>query len=382
MDATKSNETSGDIATPGTPAHAWLQLACAKLSPRKITKLLDAFACPLQIMDACQEGYPALGKLKKQLQVSEPVVEKALEWAQAGNNHLLIRTSTLYPPLLTEIADPPPVLFVKGSQEVLSKHQLAIVGSRKATHPALQITRRWAHQLSGDDLLITSGLAYGVDAEAHRGCLQAAGKSIAVIATGPDICYPARHQSLAETIAESGAVVTEFPPGVAPLPRHFPQRNRLISGLSLATLVVEAGSRSGTLVTARHALEQNRDVFCMPGSVLNPLAAGCHQLIRDGAQLVSAPEHITSELGLQPVTTTGNCPDDALSRNAPDKSTTATQSSPADSVLQPIGFDPFTPDSLCEILGSDIQATMLKLQELELNGAVISLGDGRYQRCR
>ncbi len=377
--------TSASTAPSNAEVFAWLQLGCAKLSPRNLMKLLAAFDGPEAVIDACKHSSTPLARFEKQLRAAVPVTETALEWAQADNHHLLVRSDPAYPVLLTEIADPPAVLFITGNPAVLSQQQLAVVGSRKATTPARQLTREWAKELSSKGLVITSGLAYGIDAEAHYGCLQAGGKSIAVVATGPDICYPSRHRDLAKEIEHNGAIVSEFPPGVAPLPRHFPQRNRLISGLAVATLVMEAGIRSGSLVTARHALEQNRDVFCMPGSVRNTLAAGCHQLIRDGAQLVSEADHILAEFGIapwQPPSGSATKQKSNSDRDTMDAAAPTEADKTSDALLRHAGFDPFTPDSLCQLLDSDIQTIVLKLQELELDGVLTSLGDGRYQRCR
>lgn len=355
---------------------AWLQLGCANLSPHNLMKLLRAFGSASAVVNACKCGALEAGKFKKRVDQSEPIVEQALKWAQSSNHHLVVRSNPDYPYLLAQIADPPAVLFVAGNSEVLSQPQLAIVGARQATPPARHITRNWSYELACEELVITSGLAYGIDAEAHHGCLQAGGRSIAVIASGPDICYPSKHKDLSSKIAETGAIVTEFPPGVAPIPRHFPQRNRLISGLAQATLVIEAGVRSGSLVTARHAIEQNRDVFCMPGSVLNPLAAGCHQLIRDGAQLVQQSSDIAVELCLQ-----STLKKDATSNTHAEKGNTTRQKSP-DAFVQHLGFEPFTLDELCKTLECDVTTLVSRLQELELDGTVVSLGDGRYQRCQ
>ena len=200
------------------------------------------------------------------------------------------------PPPLRAIPDPPAVLFVRGELAALSAFQIAIVGSRRATRAGGRIAHRLAGELAGRGLVVTSGLAQGIDAEAHRGALEAGGRTVAVLGSSLDRIYPASHRRLAERIADQGALVSEFPFGTSPVPWNFPWRNRIISGLSLGVLVVEAAERSGSLITARLGAEQGREVFAVPGSILNPLAAGCHRLLRDGAKLVERAEDVVEEL--------------------------------------------------------------------------------------
>ena len=200
------------------------------------------------------------------------------------------------PPRLLAIPDAPAVLFLHGDPGVLSAPQIAIVGSRRATPAGARIARRLAGDLAARGVVVTSGLAQGVDAEAHRGALDAGGRTIAVLGSSLDRIYPAGHRSLAARIAGQGALVSEFPFGTRPAPWNFPWRNRIISGLSLGVLVVEAAARSGSLVTARLAADQGREVFAVPGSILNPLTAGCHRLLRDGAKLVESVEDVLEEL--------------------------------------------------------------------------------------
>jgi DNA processing protein len=202
-----------------------------------------------------------------------------------------------YPPLLKQIYRPPPLLFVKGNVDVLSMPQIAIVGSRHATKIGLQNSYNFAAFLAGHGFSITSGLAIGIDGAAHKGAIAVAGKSIGVMATGIDSIYPRQHRSLADDIVATGGVlVTEFSPGVGVRPRHFPQRNRIISGLSAGVLVVEAAEKSGSLITARYALEQSRDVFAIPGSIHNPQSKGTHLLIKKGAYLVENASDIVEQL--------------------------------------------------------------------------------------
>lgn len=200
------------------------------------------------------------------------------------------------PAQLRAISDCPRVLFVRGAAAVLSAPQIAVVGSRRATRAGGRIAYRLAGELAGRGLVVTSGLAQGIDAQAHQGALDAGGRTIAVLGSSLDRIYPASHRRLADHVAGQGALVSEFPFGTSPVPWNFPWRNRIISGLSLGVLVVEAAERSGSLITARLGAEQGRDVFAVPGSILNPLAAGCHRLLRDGAKLVERVEDVIEEL--------------------------------------------------------------------------------------
>jgi DNA processing protein len=224
-------------------------------------------------------------------------VDKDLSWAAQPNNQVLTSADPTYPRLLRQLDAPPPVLFVRGCVEVLDSPQLAMVGSRTPTPGGLDNARDFARALAGAGITVTSGLALGIDSAAHQGALAASGFTVAVAGTGLDRVYPARNHALAHQIAEHGAMVSEFPIGTPPKAHHFPQRNRLLSGLSLGTLVVEAALGSGSLITARFAAEQGREIFAIPGSIHNPLARGCHALIREGAKLVETAEHILEELG-------------------------------------------------------------------------------------
>ncbi len=226
---------------------------------------------------------------------------KDRDWLTKNKVHLLTIDSLDYPAQLKEIHHAPPLLMVAGDVKILSQKQLSIVGSRKASPSGLEIAQHFAAELVNCGFVITSGMALGIDNAAHRGALLATEDSshkstIAVIATGMDLCYPSRHEKLAEDIRENGAIVSEFPLGTAPQKENFPRRNRIISGLSVGVLVVEAEEKSGSLITARYALEQNREVFAIPGSIKNPGSRGCHRLIREGATLVESVDDILSEL--------------------------------------------------------------------------------------
>ncbi|CAG0910748.1 unnamed protein product, partial [Cyprideis torosa] len=219
-----------------------------------------------------------------------------LNWLSHDKHYILPITSEQYPSLLRAIDDPPPLIYVVGDPNLLSYPQLAVVGSRNATRAGIANAEAFSLHLASAGLGITSGLALGIDTAAHRGALKADGITLAVAGTGLDGVYPARNRSLAEEIARTGALISEFPIGTRPSPENFPRRNRIISGLSLGTLVIEAAAKSGSLITARLASEQGREVFAIPGSIHNPLARGCHQLIRQGAKLVETGDDILEEL--------------------------------------------------------------------------------------
>jgi DNA processing protein len=225
-------------------------------------------------------------------------VERDLAWAQTAQCHLVPLTDLAYPVLLKEITDPPLILYVQGNLAALSSKQLAIVGSRGATASGLENAEQFAAHLAQAELTITSGLALGIDGAAHRGALMAKGITLGVAGTGLQHIYPAAHRTLVQQILQqNGAIVSEFPVNTPPSPSNFPRRNRIIAGLSIGVLVIEATLRSGSLVTARYASEQGREVFAIPGSIHNPQARGCHQLIRQGAKLVETATDVLEELG-------------------------------------------------------------------------------------
>lgn len=284
---------------------------------------------------------------------------------------------TAYPERLREIPDAPAVLFVRGNVTLLNAPQIAIVGSRNPTANGQRTARDFAWQLAGCGLGITSGLALGIDAASHEGALLAGGFTIAVCATGLDLMYPAQHAALAERIVASGALISEFPPETSPRPHHFPQRNRLISGLAIGVLVVEAARRSGSLATARCAGEQGREVFAIPGSIHSPLSHGCHALIRQGAKLVEGIDDILSELPLsqskQWVSNASNPPE-------PSPHDGPRLDNPAEILLDALGFEPTSVDSLIASTGLSSTSVASLLLTLDLEGRVASDGFGRYFR--
>jgi DNA processing protein len=300
-------------------------------------------------------------------------VERDLAWLDAPGHHLLTLDDPRYPPLLRELADPPLGLFVRGDPAALAQPQLAIVGSRNPTEGGRRTARAFAAELGAAGLAITSGLATGIDAAAHEGALAADAVTLAVAGTGPDRVYPARHARLADRIAERGAVATELPVGTAPLPAHFPRRNRIVSGLSAGTLVVEASLKSGSLITARLAAEQGREVFAVPGSIHNPLARGCHGLIRQGAKLVEAAGDVLEELG--PLLGAG-----AARPRPADPGGRAPPGPAGRRLLDLMGFDPLSPDELADRSGLSAGEVSGTLLLLELGGWVSCAAGGRY--CR
>jgi DNA processing protein len=300
-----------------------------------------------------------------------------LEWLRAPDRHLLPLTSPHYPPLLAATPDAPPALYVRGSLEVLATPQLAIVGSRHPTASGRDTAFQFAAHFARCGLAITSGLAQGIDGASHRGALAAGGATIAVCGTGLDVVYPEQHAELAEAIAASGALVSEFAPRTPPRRQHFPQRNRLISGLSLGTLVVEAARQSGSLITARCASEQGREVFAIPGSIHNPLSRGCHRLIRDGAKLVETADDILTELRI-PLAAAAAAP--AASPAQARTQESARLDKEYEILLDALGFDALGVDALVERSGLKPDAVASMLLILELQGLVEVRPGGRY--CR
>ena len=307
----------------------------------------------------------------------EPALEADLRWIESSGAKLIACGTPGYPPLLVQTVGAPPVLYVLGDVEALSTPQLAMVGSRNPTAGGKSTAKEFAAYFGRAGLGITSGLALGIDAASHEGALQSSGLTIAVCGHGLDQVYPSQHQALAARIRGSGALVSEFPPRTPPLRGHFPQRNRIISGLSLGTLVVEAARRSGSLITARCALEQSREVFAIPGSIHNPLARGCHKLIREGAKLVETADDVLSELQI-PVIEQPLVP----ARTSAEKS--AGQASALDKdyemLLDALGFEPSSIDALAQRSGLQSESVASMLLILELEGRVAPHPGGRYGR--
>ncbi|MCB4360059.1 DNA-processing protein DprA [Quatrionicoccus australiensis] len=348
---------------------AWLRLTLIPgIGGERQRKLLAAFGLP--------EGIFAAGRLAARSVIGEhadllfdfdasEAVNRSLNWAEAPEQHILTLADDTYPSALLEIPDPPNVLYLRGNPELLEQPGLAVVGSRNATPQGLQTAHAFARTLAGQGLTIISGLALGIDAAAHQGALAANGNTIAVIGTGADRIYPARNKELALQIAERGLIVSEFPLGTPVLAANFPRRNRIISGLARGVLVVEAAPESGSLITARLAGEQGREVFAIPGSIHSPLARGCHKLIRQGAKLVETADDILEELGN--LTANNQLPDEATHRTE-------------DPLLIALGHDPCSLDQLAERTGYSTEQLLTELLTLELSGVLATLPGNRYQR--
>lgn len=293
-------------------------------------------------------------------------LQTSLAWLQHDNNHLVTFSDEHYPQALLQIADPPPILYAKGNVDLLSQPAIAIVGSRNATAQGEKNAEDFASALCHAGLCVVSGMALGIDGAAHRGALKAGGATIAVVGTGLDIVYPAKHRDLAHQIAQHGLILSEFPIGTPSRAQNFPRRNRLISGLSLGTLVVEANIQSGSLITAKLAAEQGREVFAIPGSIHSPVSKGCHQLIKQGAKLVDNIQDIVDELGIFTTNSSQNF-----------SSVTPVETNP---VLDSMGFDPIGMDVLIERSGLTSENLSAILLVLELENKIASLPGGRYQR--
>ena len=327
--------------------------------------------------DRQDERIAWLERLRPQGAPDPAGIARDLAWLSEPGRTLLTADDPRYPSQLAAVPGMPPALFVTGDPALLARPQVAIVGSRSATVAGRETAFDFAARLAAHGFAITSGLATGIDAAAHRGALAAGGVTVAVCGTGPDRVYPAEHRALAGEIAASGALVSEFPTGTAPAPYNFPRRNRLMSGLSRGVLVVEAAARSGSLITARLAGEQGREVMAVPGSIHNPLARGCHRLIKDGAALVESVDDVLAALGVtglegardssaQP-RDIAKIPDVALDRDA-------------EMLLNALGFEPTDLDRLVERTGMAARSVISTLQLLELEGRVESLAGGRYSR--
>ena len=300
-------------------------------------------------------------------------IERDVAWLAASGTAIVLYGDPDYPPLLAQIADPPAALYVLGSVAALATAQLAMVGSRNPTLAGRDTARGFAAWFARAGLTVTSGLAVGIDAASHEGALGAGGQTVAVCGTGLDRVYPAEHAALAERIRAQGALVSEYPPRTAPLAWHFPRRNRIIAGLSLGTLVVEAARRSGSLITARLALEAGREVFAIPGSIHSPLARGCHQLIKSGAKLVEEAADVMSELRI-------SVPKEQLTLPLRGPASAPVLDKEYEMLLDALGFEPATIDVLVARthLPGESVASMLLI--LELEGRVAALPGGRYGR--
>jgi len=319
----------------------------------------------------------------------QELLRSDLDWLDEADHHLLTWDDERFPPLLKDIPSPPAALWLAGDPDVLWQPQLAVIGSRNPTVGGLDNARSFAGELARQGLTITSGMASGIDSAAHEAALDAGGRTVAVLGTGIDIVYPASGRALAQRIREQGALVSEFPPGTPPKRSHFPSRNRLISGLSLGVLVIEAGLRSGTLITARMAANQGRDVFALPGSIHNPLAKGCHRLIRDGARLVESVAEILQEVAplagrlasqVQSELAAGGAGQEATALDLDGCDPQFALDSEYRQLWSCLGHDPVPVDALIEQSGLTARAVSAMLLMLELRGMVEAHPGGAYSR--
>jgi DNA processing protein len=355
-----------------TSLKAWLSLnLITGLGGANSRKLLKAFGSPEAVLAASISSLKTIVKADIAAEISSGVSDELLAptftWLQDSNNHIVTLADNDYPQALLNITDPPLLIYVKGRLDLLNHSALAIVGSRNATPQGNNSAEAFAKSLSDAGLCIISGMAHGIDAAAHRGALKGQGSSIAIVGTGLDKVYPAANRDLAHALAEHGAIISEFPLGTPPLASNFPRRNRIISGMSFGCLVVEASLQSGSLITARLALEQGRDVFAIPGSIHAPQSKGCHALIKQGAKLVEAAQDLLEELG-------GLIVKLEISSSQP-----ATSSADAE-LLDHLAFDPVSLDKLAERSGLTVSQLSAMLLTLELEGRVSALPGGFYQR--
>lgn len=341
----------------------------APLPLRMLTHADADIARPARSRDEAADGQISLeaarclaGPMPERIRA---LAEASLEWAARPGNHLVLFGDPAYPPTLQHIADPPLLLYAKGDLALLQREAVAVVGARNASVQGKSNARQFARVLSKAGMPVISGLALGIDAAAHEGGLEGPGGTVAVIGTGIDRVYPRRNAALAHRIAEDGCLLSEFALGTQARPEHFPIRNRIIAGMTRATLVIEAAARSGSLITAHAAVDAGREVFVLPGSVLSPQSVGCHALIREGARLVATPEHLLEDLGL------------------PVPSEPAVQMDEAAGwLLAALGHDPISADELAtrlQLPPSDMQASLLAL---ELAGVVERLPGGAFQRLK
>lgn len=361
----------------------WLTLFKADTIPAGLLRVLMNAALatvparsPRESCEGLDQDTEALVAMALASLEARTFAESALHWRQSPDNEILALTDAAYPPLLREIADPPPFLFVRGNAKAVCIPQLAVVGSRRCSIDGRENTALLTAGIVKLGLSICSGLATGIDTAAHKAALDAGGITLGVLGTGVDVIYPQSNKHLAARILENGALVSEFPLGYPPLPGNFPRRNRIISGLSLGVLVVEAAIQSGSLITARMAMEQNREVFAVPGSIRNTLSRGCHKLIREGASLVESPEDLRDPLaglmGLAVETLAKDAgPDTSLPRRGPGE----------ERIIRAMGYDPVSLDTLAARTRMSVMELQTMLMALELDGTV-NMESGRYRLRR
>jgi DNA processing protein len=355
---------------------AWASLHLLPgVSARVLAGLLKALGGPEEVQGASRASLAKLVPAELASAIERgpdpALLERTLSWIAEPGHALVAWDDADYPSALLTISDPPPAFYYRGRRELLNRPSIAIVGSRNATPQGMDNAEAFAATLSGAGFTIVSGLALGIDTAAHRGGLSAAGSSIAVIGTGPDRIYPSANRDLGHRLAADGGLLSEFPLGTPPLPTNFPRRNRLLSGLSRGVLVVEATLASGSLITARFAAEQGREVFAIPGSIHSPFSKGSHRLIKEGAKLVETAHDVIEELGGA-----------ALTGGARTEVPAPGVHGDAGRVLEALGHDPAGVDALTARTGLAAGAVSVALVELELSGRVTPLPGGAFQRVR
>jgi DNA processing protein len=374
-------DTTGMLEGVSWSRDTWIRLAhLGRLPLAAVTRLAQCWPSDETLARASRAaltdaGIPAAAA-ERWRSISADDIRACVEWLRGPDRHLVDLGSAAYPPLLRRISDPPVALYVCGDRDALSLPMLAMVGSRNPTRGGQDNARQFAAHLAGCGLIIVSGLAAGVDSASHLGALDADGLTVAVCGTGLDTIYPASNTSLAQQIARNGALLSEYPIGTPPRRANFPQRNRLISGMALGTLIVEASRRSGSLITARLASEQGREVFAIPGSIHNPMARGCHWLIRQGAKLVETAEDVLEELAPLLGAALGQPRARTVSPSQPVPALDADYLQ----LLDAMGHDPASIDTLVERSGLTAAEVSSMLLILELNGLVVAAPGGLFTR--
>lgn len=361
---------------------AWLRLLeTPGVGRESARKLLAAFGSAPLVFSAPQHAWrevitpPVARALSKPPDTLPQLISLTWDWlreSEGPSRAVVCLGDPAYPDTWLQAPDPPLLIYTQGHLDLLLRPCVAIVGSRSATPQGLDNARAFAAHLSANSLTIASGLALGIDGVAHQGGLTGPGSTIAIIGTGLDRVYPKQHLGLARDISQKGLLVSEYALGTPPLPPHFPQRNRLIAGLSLGTLVVEAAMQSGSLITARMAMEAGREVFAIPGSIHSPQARGCHALIKQGAKLVENGQDVLEELHWNQV------PQPAPPPSAP--STSPTDRAEEHPLLEAMGYDPISLDALAVRTGKSAQELQARLLDLELIGQVARLPGQLFQR--
>lgn len=356
-------------------ASLWIALSQIQgLGSVTTCQLLTSFGTPDNIFSASinqlKEVVNADIAKKIHQGIQADAIQPTLDWLQKNNTHLVTLADSEYPQQLLQISNPPVLFYAIGDLTWLNHHSIAMVGSRNATPQGEKNAENFAQEMCNQNLCVVSGMALGIDGAAHRGAIKSSGATIAVVGTGLDIVYPAKHRELAHQIADRGLIISEFPLGTPSKPQNFPRRNRIISGLSLGCLVIEANIGSGSLITARLATEQGREVFAIPGSIHSPVSKGCHQLIKQGAKLVESAEDILEELK------------NMMPKHSPigSKAQVGTTPPKSNSLLDLMGFESIHFESLLASSALTTEELSSMLMLLELEGKITALTGGNYQR--